>query len=62
MNVHRVSVSQTSLQFLLRTETMKHGSEYKRLIMFYKQKYIIPMTIKLVHLPLLPAQNKMYVE
>ena len=35
---------------------------YKKIRIYYKQKYIIKMTTKSVHLFLWPAQNKTFVE
>ena len=41
---------------------MELSSKYKRITIYYKQKYIITMSIKSVHLSLWPEQNKTFVE
>ena len=38
------------------------SSKYKRITIYYKQKYIIKMTAKSVHSSLWPAQNKTFVD
>ena len=37
---------------------MELSSRYKRIMIYYKQKNIIKMTTKSVHLSLWPTQNK----
>ena len=41
---------------------MELSSKYKRITIYYKQKYITTMSIKSVHLSLWLAQNKTFVE
>ena len=41
---------------------MELSNKYKRITIYYKEKYMIKMTTKSVHLSLWPAQNKMLVE
>ena len=39
---------------------MELSTKYIRITIYYKQKYIIKMTTKSVHLSLWPAQNKRF--